>query len=424
MRKLFFGALFLNVFCWAALAQETPIQPDVAAKLQNELTTYFAATPEMRAAQKFAPASEKLLLENENAVRQMAWRAYQNSQSNSEARRDYEAHQVRFDKYLSAYTLKAVGSRPFNGWPLIIAMHGGGGAPKEVNDSQWKIMQIYYKDHPELGGYLYLALRAPNDTWNGFYDDYVYPLIDNLIRQFLLFGDVDGKKVFLIGYSHGGYGAFNIGPKMPDHFAAIHASAAAPTDNETSAKTLRNTPFSVMVGEEDNAYERRARDEKFAELIQQLKGERTDIYPVTVQVMKGFQHSNLQDRDKIPDLYPHLRNAAPRELTWEQTDSVIHDFYWLHCDAPGKKQEISATCRDNKITIKTTPNVPDSKVLLDSRLIDFSRPVSFEVNGKTTSQTLKPSLRILCDTLVQRGDIDLTFTAQWNAPTELLKAAF
>ena len=36
-------------------------------------------------------------------------------------------------------------------------------------------MQIYYRDHPEAGGYLYVALRAPNDAWNGFYDVYVYP---------------------------------------------------------------------------------------------------------------------------------------------------------------------------------------------------------------------------------------------------------
>ena len=418
MKKLL--SLFLSFCCFSLIAQAAPIAPAVAAKLQGTLNDYFAASPEVRAAQKFAPESEKLLRENESEVRKLAWRAYQNSQANSETRKDYEAHQVRFEKHLSPYTLKAVGSRPFNGWPLIIAMHGGGGAPKEVNDSQWKIMQIYYKDHPEAGGYLYLALRAPNDTWNGFYDDYVYPLVDNLIRQFLLFGDVDGSKVFLIGYSHGGYGAFNIGPKMPDHFAAIHASAAAPTDDETSAKTLRNTPFSVMVGSEDNAYDRRTRDEKFAELIKQLKGERTDIYPVTVQVMQGFQHSNLQDRDKIPDLYPHVRSAVPHELTWEQTDTVIHDFYWLHCDAPNKKQEISATCRDNKVTIKTTPNVPDLTVLLDSRLIDFSRPVTFEINGQTSKQTLRPSLRVLCDTLLQRGDPDLAFTAQWNLP---LKAA-
>ena len=135
-------------------------------------------------------------------------------------------------------------------------MHGGGGAPKAVNDSQWEIMQHYYKDHPEVTGYKYLALRAPNDTWNGFYDDYVPPLIVRLIRQFTLLGGVDPDKVFLIGYSHGGYGAFFIGPKIPDRFAAIHSSAAAATDGTISPLSLRNTRFTFMVGENDTAYGR------------------------------------------------------------------------------------------------------------------------------------------------------------------------
>ena len=50
----------------------------------------------------------------------------------------------------------------------------------------------------------------------------------NLIRQFTVLGDVDPDKVYVMGYSHGGYGAFYIGPKIPDRFAAIHCSAAAP----------------------------------------------------------------------------------------------------------------------------------------------------------------------------------------------------
>ncbi len=78
-------------------------------------------------------------------------------------------------------------------------------------------------------------------------------LIHNLVEQFTIFGDVDPNKVFIMGYSHGGYGAFAIGPKEPDLFAAIHSSAGAPTDGETVAKTLRTTIFTNMVGGLDTA---------------------------------------------------------------------------------------------------------------------------------------------------------------------------
>jgi hypothetical protein len=226
-----------------------PLKVADEQRLRKAFVDFFTAPASRQATWKFSNGLERLLKQNEPAVRGVAWSALYAAPIHDALKKDFDAHQVRFEKYLSPYTVKSVGTRPAKGWALFIAMHGGGGAPKEVNDSQWKHMQIYYRDHPEAGGYLYVALRAPNDTWNGFYDTYVYPLIANLTRQFRFFADVDPNKIFLMGYSHGGYGAFAIGPKMPDHFAAIHASAAAPTDGETTPKTLRNTIFTCMVGE-------------------------------------------------------------------------------------------------------------------------------------------------------------------------------
>jgi pimeloyl-ACP methyl ester carboxylesterase len=310
--------------------------------------------------------------------------------------------------------VKTVGMRPTNGWALFIAMHGGGGAPKQVNDSQWAIMQRYYKDHPEAGGYLYVALRAPNDTWNGFYDTYVYPLIDRLVGNFLLFGDVDPNKVFLMGYSHGGYGAYAIGPKMPDRFAAIHASAAAATDGETTPVTLRNTVFSAMVGGKDTMYGRLDRNRRFAEEVEKLRGRRSDIYPVTVDIKESYGHGGLPDRDLIPQLYPAVRNPVPRELSWLMTDEVIRDFFWLNVTKPSKKQEILASCRDNRFVITANADVASATVCFDSRLVDFAQPIQIELNGATVSRRVEPGLKTLCRTLLERGDPERAFSASFT----------
>jgi predicted esterase len=399
----------------APVTKEKPLSEKLAREFSQQFSAYFAAGSAQRLEWRFPSRLERQLRDHEAEIKQLAWKAYVAAPIHAAARQEYDAREVRFEQHLSPYTVKTVGIRPTNGWPLFIAMHGGGNAPKELNDSQWNIMQRYYRDHPELGGYLYVALRAPNDTWNGFYDNYVYPLIDNLIRHFLLFGEVNPDKVFIMGYSHGGYGAFAIGPKMPDHFAAIHASAAAPTDGETTAKTLRNTVFTFMVGGKDTAYGRRERCEKFDQEIKQLRGGQLDIYPVSFQFIEGNGHTGLPDRDKIVDMYPQTRNPVPREITWLMTDPVIRNFFWVQSRQPAKKLEFDASCRDNSVRVKTSAPCQAS-ILLDGRLVDFRRPIKLDLNGKTKTLKLKPSLAVLANTLLERGDPSLSFTAQIEVP--------
>jgi poly(3-hydroxybutyrate) depolymerase len=404
---------FASQVCYAPPKAGTPLKEKEEARLKKALADYFKAPAQQQAEWKFPSAWEKLLRKDESAVRQAAWEAYKEAPIHESAKADFATNQVKFEKYLSPYTVKQVGTRPANGWALFIAMHGGGNAPKAVNDSQWKHMQIYYREHPEVGGYLYLALRAPNDTWNGFYDVYVYPLIANLINQFLLFGDVDPNKVFIMGYSHGGYGAYAIGPKMPDRFAAIHASAAAATDGESTPKTLRNTRFTVMVGDKDTMYGRYERNLKFRAALEELRGNRQDIYPGAIQIIEGNGHTGLPDRDKIAEMYSAIRNPVPTELTWLMTDNVITDFYWLRCATPAKQLEIDATCRDNKLTVTTTGTVTNATIFLSRALVDFDKPLNIELNGRPLKPVkIRPSLRVLCETLARRGDPDLAFTAR------------
>lgn len=383
---------------------------DEEARLKAALTEYFTAPAFRQESWQFQTEWDRLLRKNEPAVRRAAWEAYCAAPIHGELRADYDTHRARFGEHVSPYTVKTVGTRPPGGWAFFIAMHGGGNAPQALNDSQWRVMQSYYRDHPEVGGYVYVALRAPDNTWNGFYTSYIYPLVANLIRQFKLFGDVDPNKVFVMGYSHGGYGAFAIGPKMPDYFAAAHASAGAPADGAVP-QTLRNSVFTFMVGSEDTAYGRIERNKEFAAAIEKLRGDRTDIYPVTFQLIQGNGHTGLPDRDKIAEMYEAVRNPIPRELTWGMSDNVIQDFFWLHTPSPAAGMEIDAACRDNRLTVTATNGIPAS-ILLDSRLVDFGKPVVLEINGKKGEVKLEPRLRVLCQTLQRRGDPELAFTAE------------
>jgi transglutaminase-like putative cysteine protease/predicted esterase len=392
-------------------AEKSGLSREQVAQVEKEARAFFAASPKEQAQWKFDEALDRLLAGHEEAVRRAVWKAYQAAPIHTDLKKDFDKNQVRYQKHMSPYTVKSIGQRPASGWPLFIAMHGGGGVPKRINDSQWQHMQIHYLDQKSLPGYKYLALRAPNDTWNGFYDDYVPPLVSNLIHQFLLFGDVDPNKVFLMGYSHGGYGAFFIGPKIPDRFAAVHSSAAAPTDGAISPRTLRNTRFTFMVGANDNAYGRRQRCEKFSEAIQKLKQESKDDYPVVFELKKGFGHGGLPDRDKIKEMYPFTRNPVPRHSTWDLTDAVITHFFWLSVPEPAKGKSLDAAIKNNTVQI-TTGQVKQFDLLLDNRLVAFDKPLRVTVDGNTQVLQLRPRIATLCQSLLERGDPELAFACR------------
>jgi predicted esterase len=386
-------------------AKETLIDIEVPAKLTPEELNEVEKSAKAYFESK-RPVDEildKLLLLNEEAVRNAVWKAYREADINAEAKKDFQADQVRYQKHLSPYVVKKVGKKPDGGWPLVIAMHGGGNAPQALNDSQWKHMQIYYKDHPGDAGYLYVALRAPNNTWNGFYDTYVPPLVINLIRQFTQFGDVDPDKVFIMGYSHGGYGAFYIGPKIPDRFAGIHASASAPTDGTISPNSLRNTRFTFMIGEKDTAYGRAERCQKFNAQIEKLQKDNPGDFPVKMEWVPNNGHGGLPDRDKLKEMLPHRRESMPKHLTWDLTDNVLDSFFWLSVAKPGAGQSIDAKLDGNAVTITTT-KVEAFNLELDSRLVRYDRPLTITLNGQKREVALTPTLRTLCETLMDRGD--------------------
>ncbi len=117
-----------------SLNEFKPLNPNDEKKLKKAFTEFFEASDEKQAQWKFSRSLEKLLFENEPAVRQAAWESFKAAPVHDSFKQDFDAKQVRFENYTSPYTVKFVGERPTNGWALFIAMHGGGGAPKELND--------------------------------------------------------------------------------------------------------------------------------------------------------------------------------------------------------------------------------------------------------------------------------------------------
>jgi len=190
------------------------------------------------AAQPFAGVS---LTEDEAERVMRALRSRFEDEVRAAAKAEFESKVLEADGAKMPFWYAVYGDKPKSGRSLWISMHGGGGAPKQVNDGQWENQKKLYK--PEEG--VYVAPRAPTDTWNLWHQGHIDALFRKLITDMIVFEGVDPNRVYLMGYSAGGDGVYQLAPRMADSFAAAAMMAGHP--NETRPDGLRNLPFALYM---------------------------------------------------------------------------------------------------------------------------------------------------------------------------------
>ncbi|MCY3007870.1 MAG: dienelactone hydrolase family protein [Planctomycetota bacterium] len=216
-----------------------------------------------------AQAAEKLLIDDHMARLREA---------RSE---EFKQKSIELDGLKMPFGYTVFGEKPPTGRSLYISMHGGGGAPAQVNDGQWENQKRLYK----LDEGVYVAPRAPTNTWNLWHEGHIDAFFDRLIEDFVLFEDVDPDKVYLMGYSAGGDGVYQLAPRMADRFAAAAMMAGHP--NETSPLGLRNLPFTIHMGEKDGAYNRNQTATTWKNLLADLQAKDPKGYEHFVKLHAG-----------------------------------------------------------------------------------------------------------------------------------------
>ena len=126
-------------------------------------------------------------------------------------------------------------------------------APPYVNDSQWdNILPFLERGFRE--GTIAVAPRGVNNEWNLHFRDETYPAMARLIENFILYANVNPNKVYLVGFSAGGDGAYQMAERIPHLLAGISPQGGHP--NGVSTINQCNLPMYLAVGEKDAAYKR------------------------------------------------------------------------------------------------------------------------------------------------------------------------
>jgi dienelactone hydrolase len=266
---------------------------------------------------------------------------------------------------------------------LWISMHGGGGTTTAVNDRQWHNQIGLYE--PDEG--IMVAPRAPTDNWNLWHETHIDSLFDHLIENYIACRGVNPNRVYLLGYSAGGDGVYQLAPRMADRFAAAAMMAGHP--NDASPLGLRNLPFMIFVGEEDAAYKRNEVAAEWGRKLDRLQANDPGGYLHQVTLYPELGHwMNGRDREAIEWMAQHTRNPWPDKLVWRQSRRIHERFYWLRVpkDAAQAGQVVRAEVRGQTIRITVEGDLAKLTLRLHDALVDLDQPVTVIVDDQTLFQ--------------------------------------
>ena len=326
---------------------------------------------------------------------------------------EVEAKSITLGDKVMPWLVKDFGSAPEGKRSLWISMHGGGNAPASLNDQQWQ-NQIRLYQPPEG---IYIAPRAPTNTWNLWQEGHIDPMFTRLIEDMVAVRGVDPEKVYLMGYSAGGDGAWQLGPRMADRFAAVSMMAGHPGD--AALASLRNVPFAIFCGGADAAYDRNKLCRERGEQLDQLQKDDPGGYTHLVRIYEGLPHwMNQKDAESVPWMAKFTRQTWPKKIVWVQ-DDIPHDrFYWIEVPPGSVKTGTRLSATVTGQTVALEGEFPAKTTLwLSDALADLDQPLTVTLNGKTVSSgKVERSKEAIAAALAERADAAACGTARLVLP--------
>ncbi len=291
---------------------------------------------------------------------------------------------------------------------LWISMHGGGGAPARVNDQQWHNQIRLYE--PEEG--IVVAPRAPTNTWNLWHQGHIDELFDRLIANFVVSRGVDPDRVYLMGYSAGGDGVYQLAPRMADRFAAAAMMAGHP--NNANPLGLRNLPFMIFMGGKDAAYGRNRVAAEWGKKLTDLREGDPEGYDHKVKIYPQHGHwMNRDDREALPWMIVRRRNPWPKKIVWHQSGRTHDRFYWLSVPGGAARggQTVRAEVKGQEILINAG-GLEALTLRLHDQLLDLDQTVTVKADGKEVFKgKVERSMQSLWHSFTERADVSSAATA-------------
>ncbi len=438
-KKLFFSLFLASIIVISGCAKE-----EITNQNETENIGEINSTDsEIEEVEKVITSADKPLTNNAEIreVRELLWEEYLAEIREDETRKSEVDNRVMaYGEVSMKYGMQIKGDPDEQGYPLYIALHGGGSSDTpELNNQQWSQMALYYNKNVKNG--IYINPRGVRDTWDTHGNPESYPLYDRLIENMIAFYDVDPNRVYLLGFSAGGDGVYMITPKMTDRFAAANMSAGHP--NGVNLANLYNMPIQLQVGILDTAYNRNTVTAEYDAVLDKLAQTYGGGYLHNVFIHTQYGHNFYDNRtleqevladpvawlengdttsvmantNAIEYLKQYTRTALPERIVWEFTNRAnlreVESFYWLSAsyDVTEGVMIASYDKTTNSITIEENSANGPVIVLISNDMLDVFAPITVNTPEGSYEVTVTPDYELLKSTTYERGDKNYQFIA-------------
>lgn len=425
-------------------ATEAPSPADELASITAELDGMAGSLTSLEAVEK---------------ARALAWEEYVNDikvnqSSRAKEIRKNKTTQIKIKGTTMKVMTKVVGPMPDDGYPLFLVYHGGGYDPSgQTNESQWSGMADRYAAIPGI----YCSIRSVSDNESSgqiFSTSISWQFYDRIIEDCIVYMNANPNQVYIVGYSAGGNGVYQIAPRITDRLASATMTAGHPEGIDLT--NLYNLPFYLQVGELDSAYSRNTITVEYCQKLDALAEKYGGGYYHQCFVHTGKEHGVVGDNASTPQsviadlpawltaqqsggsytggnkqtethaaklMTTHTRDPLPERVIWDVRTSAAananrktNSFYWLSSDADNGLIDATYDKATNTITF-TRCSMRNGKVTiyLNEDMVDLFSPVKIILSdGSEKTFTPEISLELLRETTAERGDPNYQFCASYT----------
>jgi hypothetical protein len=386
------------------------------SEIEKLIAGYFAAGADKAKVLSEIKQQDEIPWSEVASISQLIFTAARNGLKLKEGTQTFEYPGIKGEVHIEV----APGKDPKAKLPVFLILHGGGEGLGSWDIDGPRMIKMIKTKWSEGIFVCPSVMQKKYAEWGGNPDEEVYcrELMNSVKRTW----NVDTNRIFLGGYSMGGYGTWHIGGHQADQFAGLVAGAGGILIGSGRGETwgwgiianLMHVPIVFLHGTADQQAPVWS-DQTARDILDAFEKENPERYKHKYMEYANADHSApyAHLEEAIGWALAFKRDPNPKKFAWEPAREFDRSLYWLRVDKPHFFTRLEAERDGNSIKLKTKRLPSGFSVMLNEQMISKENPVTISIDGAAAFKgNVYPSLSAMIESIGDRIDDEMWYSAR------------